>query len=249
MPKRLAAAIVCAIAAQALTVFAAAPALAETLRPHTVAELFTSQGCSSCPPADRLWNELAVRDDVLALSLPVDYWDYLGWKDTFARPEHTARQRAYARALRARSVYTPQGIINGSIDVIGSRRQDVLDAIGANPLGVDVPVEITRTGDAVAVRLGASARHTHAARVWLVLYRPHARAAIARGENAGRTISYANVVESMSPLGTWRGKAASYTAPVAAHAGSGLLCAVLVQRERDGNPGAITAAGILAEPL
>ncbi|MEZ5877347.1 MAG: DUF1223 domain-containing protein [Tepidamorphaceae bacterium] len=95
---------------------------AETMTPRAVAELFTSQGCSSCPPADKVWNDLAARDDVLALTLPVDYWDYLGWKDTLAKPSHTQRQRGYARSLHARSIYTPQSVINGEIDVVGSRR-------------------------------------------------------------------------------------------------------------------------------
>ena len=95
----------------------AGAAEAETVTPRAVAELFTSQGCSSCPPADKVWNDLAGRGDVLALTLPVDYWDYLGWKDTLAKPSHTQRQRGYARSLHARSIYTPQSVINGEIDL------------------------------------------------------------------------------------------------------------------------------------
>ena len=184
----------------------ATAALAED-RP-VVVELFTSQGCSSCPPADRLLAQLAGREDVIALALHVDYWDYIGWKDSFAQPAFTARQKGYARAAGQRSVYTPQMIVGGLDHVMGVRPMAVADLIRAH---AEAPrkalVELERAADAqLAIEIRAVAP-VGPAEVHLVRYRPHATVKITRGENAGRTLDYANIVTEWSVLARWDGQA------------------------------------------
>jgi len=178
-------------------------------RPLVVVELFTSQGCSSCPPADEFLARLARRDDVLALSLHVDYWDYIGWPDTFARPEHTDRQKAYARAAGMRSIYTPQMIIAGKENVIGAKPMDVVDYI---EMYRDAParVEMRATRSDGIVRLDVQSV-SHAPlpddlMVMLVTYMEGASVRIRGGENAGKTIDYANIVTSMREIGSWDGR-------------------------------------------
>src|SRR4051812_17852201 len=135
---------------------AAGPAIAGE-RP-VVVELFTSQGCSSCPPADALLGELTRRADVLPLAFHVDYWNRLGWKDPYSSAESTARQRTYARQLGLRTIYTPQMVVDGGIDVVGSERADVLKAIDAARASQrTVPIEVARDGDGLRVRVGAGA--------------------------------------------------------------------------------------------
>ncbi len=170
-----------------------------------VIELFTSQGCSSCPPADAFLAALADRDDVIALALHVDYWDYLGWADRFASPAFTARQRSYARAKGSRTIYTPQIVVEGGADVVGSRPAEVSALIDAERADVD-PVQLTlvRSGGSVTVNAAAASPAGDLA-VELVRYTPHAEVAIARGENAGHTIGYANVVTSWTTVDTWNG--------------------------------------------
>ena len=223
---------------------------AETMTPRAVAELFTSQGCSSCPPADKVWNDLAARDDVLALTLPVDYWDYLGWKDTLAKPSHTQRQRGYARSLHARYIYTPQSVINGEIDVVGSRRGEVLNAIDKGTLlDAGISLDINTGGGAIHVSAEPRGGKTQTGTVWLVVFQPTETVAIGRGENAGRTVVYSNIVRDMRPLGKWRGRSETYKTPLGKLAGSNLRCAVIIQSEDGGVPGPIRAAAILREPI
>jgi len=174
-----------------------------------VVELFTSQGCSSCPPADALLADLAEEKDVIALALHVDYWDYIGWKDSFADPGNTERQRGYARAAKARSIYTPQMVIGGVDHVIGYKPMDVANTVQkhrAAPDGAGVSARFT--GDAVVVRLTpGAARGTMT--VSLVGYVPKETVKIKRGENAGKTITYTNTVREMVTLGTWDGRTAT----------------------------------------
>ncbi|THH39179.1 DUF1223 domain-containing protein [Aliishimia ponticola] len=185
--------------------FAAAPALAQDRAP-VVVELFTSQGCSSCPPADKLMGRLAERDDVIALALHVDYWDYIGWKDVFADPANSERQRAYAKRAGRRSVYTPQMIVNGEASVVGARPMEVSDAIdAAEEMPMPVAVTLTREGGALSV----TAEYSGAAPVDMVVnairYEPSQDVHITRGENAGRTLRYHNVVTQWQVLDKWRG--------------------------------------------
>lgn len=196
----------------------------------TVVELFTSQGCSSCPPADAMLHDLAARDDVIALALHVDYWDYIGWKDVFGRPENTARQHAYARAARAATVYTPQMIIGGVDHVVGSRPMQVINAINALSREHNaVSVTLTRSGDTVQIDASSAARGDFV--VQLVRFTPQETVDIKRGENAGRTITYANVVKSWTIIERWDG-GGSFSMHAPAQGSDGV--AVIVQRAANG---------------
>jgi hypothetical protein len=171
-----------------------------------VVELFTSQGCSSCPPADAILHELAQRDDIIALALHVDYWDYIGWVDIFGRPENTARQQAYARAAEATMIYTPQMVIGGVDMMIGSRPMRVMEAIADHSRRAMLfDVKLSRNGD--TLRIFASEGVPGSYDVQLVRYKPHQTVAIRRGENAGQELDYANIVTAWDVLGQWDGAA------------------------------------------
>ena len=171
-----------------------------------VVELYTSQGCSSCPPADALLHKLAKRDDVIALALHVDYWDYIGWKDAFASPQNTARQKNFARVAGRRSVYTPQMIIAGQDHVVGSHPMDVADLIRLHAArDQDVDLQLSRSGETLAIRVESRGRVGKAV-VQLVRYDPAAKVKITRGENAGKTLTYSNIVTEWRELGNWRRK-------------------------------------------
>ena len=211
------------------TAFFATPTLAAdvTARPVAVVELFTSQGCNSCPPADRFLGELAQRDDVIALSLHVDYWDYLGWKDSFASKATTARQHAYARALGERGVYTPQMVVGGMAHAIGSDAAAVNRLFEKAKQTATLALIVEREGANMAVRLPAASVPKGAV-VWLVEFDARHDVPIARGENSGKTISYHNVVRRLEKLASWDGTAQRLTLPPApANRNGG--CAVLIQ--------------------
>ncbi len=193
------------LTAMALTgLFATTQAAADS---PVVVELFTSQGCSSCPPADAYLHELAKRDDVIALALHVDYWDYIGWKDVFASPQFTARQHAYATASAATMVYTPQMIINGQEQVIGSRPIQVMAAIEAQR-AKSTPIDLSVTRDGGHVEINANANGGGDYVVQLVRYTPEQTVDVRRGENAGHQFSYAHIVNSWDVIGRWDGIAA-----------------------------------------
>ena len=198
-------------------------------------ELFTSQGCSSCPPADALLGELAGRADVVALSLHVDYWDYIGWKDPYASPMNTDRQRRYAEALNLRYVFTPQIIVDGRANVVGSHRDEVLAEIEA-AAGRAKPIEIrflTEGGGKVIIPAGHAP--DAGATVWLAVYDRNHSTEIKRGENAGRTLRNANVVRSFERLGTWTGERIEIPLDLVGAAARGRDgCAVIVQEGRAG---------------
>ena len=199
----------------------------------TVVELFTSQGCNSCPPADEFLGELVERDDVIALSYHIDYWDYLGWRDTFSSEASTERQRKYARYLGANSVYTPQMVIGGRAHAVGSRRGDVERAITrVAQTGGDHPEVSFVHGEAgnVTVRIGEAERPERSASVWLVRFDEAQSVPIKSGENAGRTITYHHIVRDIERIGRWRGPAAEFPLAMAdLSAGGRDGCAVLVQ--------------------
>ncbi len=172
-----------------------------------VVELYTSQGCSSCPPADALLTELAKRDDVIALALHVDYWDYIGWKDDHASPAFTQRQKAYARAAGQRMVYTPQMIVGGVDHLVGTKAMQLAELIEKHhnlPLSIDLRVR--RSGGMVDIQAAALSRLSGDMLVQLMRYVPRDTVEIGRGENAGRTITYTNIVTEMTVLGGWDGK-------------------------------------------
>ncbi|TXC69293.1 DUF1223 domain-containing protein [Sphingorhabdus soli] len=171
-------------------------------RHPVVVELFQSQGCSSCPPANANVNAIVDRDDILALSFAVTYWDKLGWKDTFAKPEYTQRQRDYAKRASNFDVATPQVVINGRSGLIGHKKDELERAIVAGGALVAGP-SIERMGDTLVVGTG---RRDQAARVLLVSYDPRAvEVPISAGENNGRTLPHRDVVHSLIDLGEWKG--------------------------------------------
>lgn len=225
--------LVFALAATALLAGGLArSALAEALAEGTpvVVELFTSQGCNACPPADTFMGELAKRDDVIGLSFHVDYWDYIGWKDTFAKSENTQRQKAYGQVLGHRYVYTPQMVIGGKKQAAGSKRERVEQAI--DYVGMDAPaVHVTtkRSADGVSVRL-AETKLDAEAWVWLVRFDKRHDVAVRRGENAGQTLSYFNVVRTIERIAVWNGRAAEFPIDIAQMRADGRDgCAVIVQ--------------------
>lgn len=186
-------------------VFTALAGMAQA-KDAVVVELFTSQGCSSCPPADGIMSELVTRNDIFALAYHVDYWDYLGWADEFADPRYTNRQRDYARAKGERSIYTPQMIIGGVDHVVGSKPMKIAQAIQRHAgLPDSVTVRAERKGDRILVRAMAERPFGKPAIVRVVTYLPEATRQIRKGENAGRTISYVNIVTGWQDLGTWNG--------------------------------------------
>lgn len=206
-----------------------------------VLELFTSQGCSSCPPADALLKKLSAEDaTLLPLSFHVDYWDYLGWKDPYANADNTQRQRSYASALDGK-VYTPELVIQGMTGVVGSNERQVRRAIS------------TAQGQQVTVRISFAAANadeqqavidgtpdTTPADVWAVTYHPYDQNAVADGENGGRTLAHINNVTSITHLGIWQGGNMRYPLPAAPHAED--KTALLVQRS---NFGPVLGAAII----
>ncbi|MFT6912775.1 MAG: hypothetical protein ACJAQW_001380 [Paracoccaceae bacterium] len=197
-----------AIAAAALVFWSSAAAVLAEGQNTVVVELYTSQGCSSCPPADALLKRLALRDDVIALALHVDYWDYIGWKDNFAQPAFTKRQKAYARVAGARSIYTPQIIIGGVAHVVGARPMDVADFVMEQKSQArSVDLKASRAGEQISIRASKVAGTGQGDMiVQLVRYIPNAMVEIKTGENAGKTLEYVNVVTQLSVVGTWTGR-------------------------------------------
>lgn len=220
------------------------PAMAGS-RTAAVVELFTSQGCSSCPVADKYLGELARREGVVALAWHVDYWDYLGWRDTLGAPASTERQEAYRRALGNSSKYTPQMIINGRSDVAGSHRTEVEKRIAALPDALPVPVSMKNHDGALMIDIGAGAPAD--ANVMLVCYEPPRTVSVARGENSGRKITYWNAVTSAQTAGMWHGSASTIELPLSSlHVSAGGGCAVLVQdMVAKGMPGRVLGAASL----
>lgn len=214
---------------------AGASALAADAQHPAVIELFQSQGCSSCPPANANLITLSQRPDILALSFGVTYWDQLGWKDIFASPQYTARQWDYAHALHHSQVWTPQMVVNGRADVVGADKAEIEALMPRADRGTSGPtVAITPT----AVSVGAASVSGTPADVWLVRYDPRiVQVPIRRGENQGRTLPHKNVVRELVKLGVWSGQAQRYDVPGSAD--PNLATAVLLQA---GPGGAILAA-------
>jgi hypothetical protein len=230
----------------ALVAWAGFAGAAEAKPPRAVIELFTSQGCSSCPPADALLAKLATDADLIALSLPVDYWDRLGWKDTFAKHAFTERQAAYANVRGDGEVYTPQAVVNGTKHAIGSQRGAINAAVAGSASRLSVPVSVTRAADVLQVSVGAGVEASPARATLVLLPYLGARdVAIGRGENARRTITYTNIVRDIVALGEWNGKPIARTIPLKDYKNyDGLV--VLLQAGSPGNPGAILGAGRIA---
>lgn len=214
----------------ALAFVTGAGALAADRAHPTVVELFQSQGCSSCPPANANLMAIASRPDVLALSFGVTYWDQLGWKDTFAQGAFTARQWDYARGLRHQGVFTPQVVVNGRRDGVGANPSELTALIAAGDRGTSGPSLTIARGRIV---LGAGPAPAGGADVWLVRFDPRiVQVPVKRGENAGRTLPHRNVVRELVRLGRWTGAAQILAAPPARD--PALSTAILVQQSGGG---------------
>lgn len=204
------------IAIAAVLAGGAAIASAAADGPRAVVELFTSQGCSSCPAADKLMGELSQDPSLITMSLPVDYWDYLGWKDTLALHDHTNRERAYADARGDRDVFTPQVVVNGTAHVLGSDKAAIESAIARtrhNAAPLALPVGMAVADGMVTVNVPAADGPVQA-EIWLCPITGKVQVTIGRGENRGRTLSYYNVVRRWVKLGDWHGQAEKFTLPL-----------------------------------
>jgi hypothetical protein len=217
---------------------------------RSVVELFTSQGCDSCPPADALMVKLAERKDVLALSMHVDYWDYLGWKDTLANPKYTERQRTYAKARNDGQVYTPQAVINGVAHANGASARDIDAALRDTALPLDssrVTLRFWTDRDTLQIEAEGAAAGANVveATVWLAVVQRRADVVIERGENRGKTIAYVNVVRDLTPVGTWTGRPMKIQLPRSALMRQGLdSVAVFLQQGKAGPIVAAAATGL-----
>ncbi len=225
----------------------ASAAFANASEPRAVVELFTSQGCSSCPPADKLLGELAADPSLVAISVPIDYWDYLGWKDTLASAGHSARQRAYARVRGDRQVYTPQIVVNGLTHALGSDRSAVERAITVtdrNAAVMSVPVIMSVGSTSLSVKVAAGKEHV-GGEVWLCPLARSVPVDIGRGENHGRMVTYHNVVRRWLKLGDFAGTDAAWNVPLADILGDDIDAAVvLVQQGSHDKPGLILGAAL-----
>ena len=188
---------------------------------RAVIELFTSQGCSSCPAADLLLQKYAADPSIIALSMPVDYWDYLGWKDTFASPRNTDRQRAYAKARGDGAIYTPQVVINGTIHANGAQKADIDTAIevtSKNAALPHVPIRFWQESNNLNIATGwaEQGKEVKEATIWLGVVQTTGTIEIPKGENAGKTLAYTNIVRELTPIGLYKGKPMMIQIPRAA---------------------------------
>ena len=185
---------------------------------RAVIELFTSQGCSSCPPADVVLKTFASDPSIIALSLPVDYWDYLGWKDTFASPRNSERQRNYAKARGDGAIYTPQAVVNGVLHVNGSQKADIENAIETTSKNIAlqrVPIRFWQERNTMNIAIGAAeaGREIRDATIWLGMVQTSGTVDIKKGENSGKNLVYTNVVRELTPIGSWKGQALKIEIP------------------------------------
>lgn len=226
---------------------AAGPALGQS-QPKVVVELFTSQGCASCPPADALLTELSRDPQVLALTLAVDYWDYIGWKDTLALHGHSLRQKAYADQRGDKKLYTPQVVVDGHFPAKGSDRAAVQRAMmtARTAGGLAVAVVAKRDGDTLEITLPAHAAIDDGAELWACPVARSQSVSIGRGENGGRNVTYANVVRGWHRIARWQGDSRSFKIPLKDIAPDGVdAVAVLVQTGTPASPGPIVGASLV----
>jgi len=224
---------------------------AEITQPKGVVELFTSQGCHSCPPADKIIGEYSNDSDVLGLSWHVDYWDYLGWKDVFASKANTQRQYGYARTLRERQVYTPQAVINGRSHVVGSRKGDITSAINSfesSNRGMIVPINATMTDATIKIAIENTLDAADAT-LYMVFFNKEHKVKIKRGENGGKTLIYHNVVHDSQVLGMIKANGLQMEFPIAEIKRHGYDGSALILQKNDsaGNPSVIVGATVITD--
>lgn len=224
---------------------------AEIFKPKGVVELFTSQGCYSCPAADKIIGEYAKGTDVLALSWHVDYWDYLGWKDVFASKSNTERQYRYAKSLKESQVYTPQAVINGRSHAVGSKKEKINEALkkfATSNRGMTVSVDAQITDQSLKISVPYSAEAKDAT-LYMVFFNKKHDVVIKRGENSGKTLSYHNVVHDTQALGMIKSDGLSMEFPTAEMKRRGYDGCALVLQKNDaaGNPSAILGATVISD--
>ncbi len=208
--------------------------------PKNVLELFTSQGCDTCPPADAVLASYAERPDVVAISLPVDIWDYLGWKDTLASDKNSERQKAYAKARGDGAIYTPQVVVNGMVGVNGSDSGAINEAIKTTDEKLKtmrVPIRFWHERNSIIIEAGDAPPgfESKTATIWFAVVQKRANVPVQRGENVGKTLTYTNIVREMVPVGTWNGKAMNLQlARTAIMRPETEACIVLLQEEKAG---------------
>lgn len=247
----------CRSMAVLMAVALASAGQAASAEPRAVVELFTSQGCSSCPPADALLGKLAHDPNVIALSLPIDYWDYIGWKDTLALPGHANRQKAYSRMRGDRGIYTPQAVVNGAVQALGSNATDIQHAIAQshrNAETLSIPLSLSAADDTVIVNAPAAKAPDEHGEVWLCPVSSAVQVEIGRGENHGRTITYHNAVRRWIKLGEWNGTPATWTVPLKdVKTADADAIAVLLQAGTAARPGPMLGAAMtslqVAQPI
>jgi hypothetical protein len=220
--------------------------------PRAVIELFTSQGCSSCPPADKLAGEMARDPSLIVMSLAIDYWDYLGWKDTNAQPGHGKRQRAYAHVRGDREVYTPQVVVNGVAHVIGSDRAAIDAAIAQTRTKagtMSLPVTLAVANEQITVTVPAAKGEHAKGEIWLCPVSSNVPVVIGRGENSGHTVTYHNIVRRWVKLGDWTGTARTVSIPLRDITGEGIdQIAVVLQAGTKESPGPMLGAAVTPLP-
>lgn len=206
---------------------------------RVVVELFTSQGCYSCPPADKLLREISGRDDFLPLAFHTDHWDYIGWKDTFASPAYTRRHRSYARQAHSRP-YTPQMFVGGQVELIGARPMKLLDSVRDLRAKTNiVEIDLSRRGNRLRIEADRTSRLRGPVMVQLVRFTPESTVRITRGENRGKTLTYTNIVTEFRTVETWNGRSPlNLAVPIEGDA------EVAVFLQYDG-PGAVVGSALL----
>ncbi|MBY3487577.1 DUF1223 domain-containing protein [Rhizobium laguerreae] len=223
------------------------PLQAEDGTPKGVVELFTSQGCSSCPPADAAFRKLVNQGDVIALAYHIDYWNYLGWADTLSSKENTERQYGYAKTMGRSNVYTPQAIVNGRDHLAGADLNGInskIDTYSSEGNGLTVPISAAMRGDELEIKIGAGQGK---ANVVMVYFDKEKTIDVEKGENSGKKISYLHSVTNVETVGMWDGKATSLTLPASVLQRPQLEgCAILLQSATaDGDPAAILGATVV----
>ncbi|MDV4181464.1 thioredoxin family protein [Rhizobium brockwellii] len=223
------------------------PLQAEDGTPKGVVELFTAQGCSSCPPADAAFRKLVNQGDVIALAYHVDYWNYLGWADTLSSKENTERQYGYAKTMGRSNVYTPQAIVNGRGHLAGADLNGInsqIDTYSSEGNGLTIPISAAMRGDELEIKIGAGQGK---ANVVMVYFDKEKTIDVEKGENSGQKISYLHSVTNVETVGMWDGKATSLTLPASVLQRPQLEgCAILLQSATaDGDPAAILGATVV----
>ena len=210
-----------------------------------ILELFTSQGCSSCPPADALIQKFAKRDNLVVLSYSVDYWDYLGWKDTHASSDNSLRQRLYAVSRNDESVYTPQVVVNGKHHAVGSD-QHAIETLISETQNLPLEVSLTMVGDAIEVNFdGEFPKEVESATIYIASVVSESSVNIKRGENSNREITYTNIVKNLQPIGMLDGKLQKIMFPVNEFSKDDAdSCAIIIQAGKKGVPGQILGAAL-----